>query len=213
MELTETVRRRRMIRSYDPDRAVPAETVSDLLRLAVRAPSAGHTQGWQFLILNDITSCTAFWDATADGEPNAWRTRMQAAPVLIVCFSNKQAYLDRYAEPDKGWTDRDERRWPVPYWHIDTGMAAMILLLAAEDAGLAACLFGVPGERWGSLRTAFAVPEQLAPVCVVSLGYPAPDVRSPSLRRGRRSFDEVVHVGSFSPSPASPAGDSASGSG
>jgi nitroreductase len=208
VEFTETVRRRRMIRSYDPDRAVAAEMVSDLLRLAVRAPSAGHTQGWQFLVLDDITSRAAFWESTAEGEPDAWRVRMQTAPVLVVCFSNKQAYLDRYAEPDKGWTDRDEHRWPVPYWHIDTGMAAMILLLAAEDAGLAACLFGVPAQRWDSLRAAFAVPEQLAPVCVISLGYPAPDLRSPSLRRGRRPFGEVVHVGSFST-----AAGSASGSG
>ena len=34
---------------------------------------------------------------------------VSAAPVLIVCCSNPQAYLDRYAEPDKGWTDRDLR--------------------------------------------------------------------------------------------------------
>jgi nitroreductase len=125
--------------------------------------------------------------------------------VLILCFSNKKAYLDRYAEADKGWTDRDEHRWPVPYWHIDTGMAAMILLLAAEDAGLAACLFGVPGERWDALRAAFSVPEQLTPVCVISLGYAAPDVRSPSLRRGRRPLDEVVHFGSFADSAGSAA--------
>jgi nitroreductase len=122
---------------------------------------------------------------------------MQTAPALIVCFSDKDAYLDRYAEPDKGWTDRDEARWPVPYWHIDTGMAAMILLLAAQEAGLGACFFGVPGERWPQLRAAFAVPDRLAAVGVVSLGYPAADVRSPSLRRGRRPLDDVVSYGSF----------------
>jgi nitroreductase len=122
---------------------------------------------------------------------------MAQAPVLVVCLSDKTAYLDRYAEPDKGWTDRDEARWPVPYWHIDTGMAAMILLLAAQDAGLAACFFGVPGDRWMALRAAFAIPDRLDPVGVVSLGYPAPDVRSPSLRRGRRGVEEVVSYGSF----------------
>ena len=73
---------------------------------------------------------------------------MSTAPVLIVCLSDREAYLDRYAEADKGWTDRSEDHWPVPYWHIDTGMAAMILLLAAQDVGLASCFFGVPGERW-----------------------------------------------------------------
>jgi nitroreductase len=187
-----------MVRSYDPDRPIPRELVQNLLDLAIRAPSAGHTQGWRFLVLDDPAACARFWAATSGAEPaDAWLRRMQTAPALIVCFSDKQAYLDRYAEPDKGWTDRDEARWPVPYWHIDTGMAALLLLLGAHDAGLGACFFGVPGERWPALFAAFRVPAGLAPVGVVSLGYPAPDVRSPSLARGRRALDEVVAYGSF----------------
>lgn len=197
MELTDAVRRRRMVRSYDPERPVSRETLGELLSLAVRAPSAGHTQGWRFLVLDDITSRSAFWQATAEGDADAWLERMQRAPALIVVFSDKSAYLDRYAEADKGWADRDEGRWPVPYWHIDAGMAAMILLLAAVDAGLGACFFGVPADRWDALRAAFAVPQRLSPVGVVSLGYPAPDLRSPSLRRGRRPVEEVVAYGSF----------------
>ncbi len=213
MELALAVRTRRMVRNYDPKRPVPREVVNALLSLAVRAPSAGHTQGWHFLVLDDITSCSAFWTATTNGlAPNSWLTGMRTAPVLVVCWSDKQAYLDRYAEPDKGWTDRDENRWPVPYWHLDAGMAAMILLLGAVDAGLGACFFGVPPERWTALRHAFAVPEGLSPVGVVSLGHPAagdralddralddrgPERRSPSLRRGRRAFTEMVSYGSF----------------
>ena len=209
MELREAVRTRRMVRSYDPDRPVPRATLETILNLAIRAPSAGHTQGWQFLVLDDITSRSTFWAATTAGDPDSWLTRMSTAPALIICFSDKQAYLDRYAEPDKGWTDRDEAHWPVPYWHIDTGMAAMILLLAAQDAGLGACFFGVPPERWSALQDAFAVPDGLAPVGVVSLGYPAPDRRSPSLKRGRRSLAEVLAYGSFAVSGSATTSDPA----
>jgi nitroreductase len=199
MELRDAVRQRRMIRSYDPSRPISRETVDDLLNLAVRAPSAGHTQGWRFLVLDDITSCARFWDATTgdDEADDPWLTRMRSAPALVVFFSDRDAYLDRYAEPDKGWTDRDEARWPVPYWHIDTGMAAMIFLLAAQDAGLAACFFGIPPERWATFFAAFAVPEALTPVGVISLGHPAPDLRSPSLKRGRRPLSELTAYGSF----------------
>jgi nitroreductase len=197
MELAAAVRARRMVRSYDPDRPISRETLDELLRLAIRAPSAGHTQGWRFLVLDDITSRSAFWSATSGDEPDQWLARMRQAPALIVVFSNKSAYLDRYAEPDKGWSDRDEQRWPVPYWHIDAGMAALLLLLGAIDAGLGACFFGVPGERWAALHAAFAVPAELTPVGVVSLGYPAPDLGSPSLRRGRRPLEDVVTYGSF----------------
>ncbi|MDT4892667.1 MAG: hypothetical protein QOE97_1702 [Pseudonocardiales bacterium] len=203
MEFDDVVRARRMVRAYDPERAVPRETVDELLRLAVRAPSAGHTQGWRFLVLDDITSRGRFWSATAEDaaaatEPgDEWLRRLQTAPVLIVVFSSAMAYLDRYAEADKGSQPRDESLWPIPYWHVDAGMAALLLLLGATDRGLAACFFGVPGERWGDVRAAFAVDEQWSPVGVVSLGHPAPDRRSPSLRRGRRPFDEVVRYGSF----------------
>jgi nitroreductase len=197
MELQEAVRTRRMVRSYDPDRPVPRETLEMLLKLAIRAPSAGHTQGWRFLVLDDITSRSRFWAATSTQPGDDWLRRLQTAPALIVCFSDRDAYLERYAEPDKGWTDRDEARWPVPYWHVDTGMAALILLLAAHDIGLAGCFFGVPPAQWPTLFAAFDVPAGLAPVGVVSLGYPAPDRRSPSLKRGRRQLAEVVSYGSF----------------
>lgn len=198
MQFREAVRRRRMIRTYDVTRPVPRAVVDDLLGLALRAPSAGHTQGWQLLVLDDIKSLDAFWAATAaGGSSDTWLERMRAAPTLIVFFSDKDAYMDRYAEPDKGWVARDEAAWPVPYWDVDTGMAAMILLLAATDHGLGACFFGVPGERWSALRDAFHVPDRLRPVGVVSLGYPAADLRSPSLRRGRRPLADVVRYSSF----------------
>jgi len=202
MELRAAVRSRRMIRTYDPDRPVPRETLDKLLELAVFAPSAGYSQGWHFLILDDITSVRRFWDATADGgEPDNWLRRLQTAPVLIVCFSDKQVYLDRYAEPDKGWSDRDERHWPVPYWDVDTGMAALLILLGATDLGLASCFFGVPSEGWDSVRSAFGAPQRLRPVGVISLGHPAPDVRSPSLKRGRRAHSDVVSYGAFGSRP------------
>lgn len=114
-----------------------------------------------------------------------------------MCLSDKDAYLDRYAEPDKGWNDRDEKRWPIPYWHTDTAMAAMIALLAIEDFGMSACFFGVPAQRWTALRAAFAIPDRLRPVGVISLGYAAADRRSPSLKRGRRPLAEVVAYNSF----------------
>ncbi|HEY7049364.1 MAG TPA: nitroreductase family protein [Jatrophihabitantaceae bacterium] len=199
MEFTEVVRRRRMVRAYDPSRPVPRAVIDELLELATHAPSAGFSQGWQFLVLDTPAGCDAFWKATADpGElPDSWLTGMQTAPALIIPFSDKQAYLDRYAEPDKGWTDRDEARWPVPYWDVDTGMAALLVLLGAVDLELGACFFGIPTEHWDALRAAFAVPGRLTPIGVISLGYRAPDRRSPSLRRGRRSLDDVVAYGSF----------------
>jgi nitroreductase len=192
VQFGDVVRRRRMVRSYDPARGVSRQTVDDLLRLAVHAPSAGFSQGWHFLVLDDDSARERFWAATTSREPDPWQAGMRRAPVLILCLSDKTAYLDRYAESDKGWTDRDEARWPVPYWHVDTGMAALLVLLGAVDAGLAACFFGVFPDREPAVRATFRIPDRLVAVGVISLGYPAPDRRSPSLRRGRRPMSEVV---------------------
>jgi nitroreductase len=202
VEFADVVRRRRMVRDYDPDRPVPADVRERLLEHAIRAPSAGFSQGWAFLVLESAEERARFWAATTGptpdepSTPDGWLTRMRRAPLLIVPLSNKSAYLDRYAEPDKGWTDRDESRWPVPYWDVDAGMAALLMLLTAVDEGLGACFFGVPAERVAALREAFGVPEDHRPVGCVSIGYPGgDDRRSPSLRRGRRGLDEVVHRG------------------
>ncbi|TDC28455.1 nitroreductase family protein, partial [Micromonospora sp. KC213] len=63
MEFAEVVRRRRMVRNYDPDRPVPPEVVDRLLDHAVRAPSAGFAQGWGFLVLEAAADRERFWAA------------------------------------------------------------------------------------------------------------------------------------------------------
>ena len=200
MEFADVVRRRHMVRDYDPDRPVPPEVRERLLEHAIRAPSAGFSQGWAFLVLEDAADRERFWRAGTAPEDearmDAWLTRMRRAPLLIVPLSHKAAYLERYAAPDKGWTDRDEARWPVPYWDIDTGMATLLMLLTAVDEGLAAAFFGIQPPRLAPFREAFGVPAEYTPIGCVSVGYAgSDDRRSPSLARGRRGVDEVVHRG------------------
>ena len=196
MEFQDVVRRRRMVRNFTGEPVEPA--VRDrILGNALHAPSAGFSQGWAFLVLETADDRERFWAATggAGGEPDTWLAGMRRAPLIVVPMSCKDAYLDRYAEPDKGWTDRDEGRWPVPYWHIDTGMAALLMLLTAVDEGLGACFFGIPPEYTVSFREAFGVPASYEPIGAVAIGPRAADRLSPSLKRGRRQQDEVVHHG------------------
>ena len=110
MEFSEVVRRRRMVRSYTDEPVDPA-VVERALEHATRAPSAGFSQGWAFVVLDRPEDVRRFWAASTDSldEPDQWLAGMMRAPVVIVPCSVKAAYLDRYAEPDKGWTDRSER--------------------------------------------------------------------------------------------------------
>jgi len=195
MEFAEVVRRRRMVRNYDPDRPVPDDVREQILEHALHAPSAGFSQGWAFLVLEGADTERYWFAVTAGGDPSydAWVRGLSSAPLLIMAFAHKDGYLDRYAEPDKGWTDRDEARWCAPYWFVDTGMAVLLMLQTAVDEGLGACFFGIPVERIQAVKDEFGVPAAYAPIGVVSVGYPAPDRRSPSLKRGRRGVRDVVH--------------------
>jgi nitroreductase len=200
MEFADVVRKRRMVRTYDPDRPVPPDVVDKIVKHGLRAPSAGFSQGWGFLVLTEQEDRDRYWSVTTGGnaEPvwrGDWLTRMRNAPVLIVCLANKSVYLDRYAQPDKGWTDRSESHWPVPYWDIDTGFAALLMHLSAVDEGLGSCFFGIPAETTQEFKDAFGVPAAFNPIGTLTVGYKAPDKRSPSLKRGHRPVAEVVHHG------------------
>ncbi|MGH8826860.1 MAG: nitroreductase family protein [Jiangellaceae bacterium] len=200
MELAEVIRRRRMVRNYS-SQPVDPKLIDRVLAHGLRAPSAGFSQGWAFLRLDTPTDVARFWESTTPPGRGVdrWSEGMRRAPVVIVPMSSKRAYLDRYAEADKGWSDRDESRWPVPYWDIDTGMASLLMLLTVVDEGLGACFFGVPPERIAAFRADFGVPADYTPIGAITIGHRAPDRRSPSLARGRRDVDQVVHHGHWSP--------------
>ena len=186
-----------MVRNFS-DAPLAPDVVERILANARRAPSAGFSQGWAFLVLEGPDETARLWRATFPDERARAEFRWQglfAAPLVVVPLSHKQAYLDRYAEPDKGWTDRDESRWPVPYWDVDTGFAALLMLLTAVDAGLGALFFGIfDVDRF---RNAFGVPDAYTPLGAIAIGRPLADEPSPSLQRGHRAADDVIHRGKW----------------
>lgn len=196
MDFDEVLRRRRMVRGYDPDRPIPPELVDKIVRHGLRAPSAGFSQGWSFLVLTEPADRARYWASTAlSASSDGWLTRMRTAPLIIVALSNKSVYLDRYAQSDKGWTDRDESRWSAPFWDIDTGFAALLMHLTAVNEDLGSCFIGLPAARVTSFKEAFGVPAEFSPIGALTIGYRGADKRSPSLRRGRRPVADVVHHG------------------
>ncbi|NUT53995.1 MAG: nitroreductase family protein [Saccharothrix sp.] len=192
MEFQDVVRRRRMVREFT-DEPVSDESVRRIMRNALRGPSAGFTQGQAFLVLRGEETAR-FHDSV-----RLWTNdTVKTAPVLVVAFAVKDAYLDRYAEPDKGWTDRGEHHWPVPFWFIDTGMAVLLALQTAVDEGLGAVYFGIGADDFDRLREAFGVPADHVPIGAIAIGHGAQDGVSPGASprtRGRRPFEEAVRFG------------------
>jgi nitroreductase len=194
MEFQDVVLRRRMVRDFS-DRPVPRPLVEALVANAGRVPSAGYSQGFAFVVLTDPGQRRMFWETTSGPE---WRGESESveltrAPVVIVPLAHKQAYLDRYALPDKAHTPLSrEEHWPAPYWDIDTGFAIMLILLTAVELGLGALFFAIfEGER--ALRDALGVPAGYRAIGAIAAGYPTDGEHSrPTLSTGRRGLDEVV---------------------
>ncbi|MFS0702661.1 nitroreductase family protein [Cellulomonas sp. 179-A 4D5 NHS] len=213
MDFQDVVRRRRMVRTYT-DVPVERAAVDRMLANAVRAPSAGFSQGWGFLVLDTPVDVARFWDVTAPAGPaSRWLRSMRVAPVVVVPHADPAAYRMRYAQPDKqrdvadpgsaGTDPAGDVPWAVPYWYVDAGMAALLVLQTAVDEGLGACFFGIPAERTAAYREAFGVPGHLEPVGAITVGHPAPVEHLPgsAARRPRRAVEDVVHRGRWSPRP------------
>jgi nitroreductase len=194
MDYYDVVDQRRMVRNFT-DEPIENETAERMITAGLQGPSAGFSQGFSFLALESQQDRERFW---ATNEHNAQPERVRRAPLVVVPFACKEVYLDRYAEPDKGVTDRDESFWPVPYWYIDTGMAALNVLHAAVAEGLGALFFGIPDEDWPALREEFDVPDEYDPIGAVVVGHPADGhVESSADTRDRKAVEEVVHGGDW----------------
>jgi nitroreductase len=198
MEFGEVIRRRRMVRTFQ-DRPLAPEVVDRVLEAGRRAPSAGFTQGVAFLVMDGPEQTAGFWRCVAPG--GGWpREGLRRAPLVIVPLASRQAYLDRYAEPDKGWTDRDEARWPVPFWIVDAAFASMQMLLAAVDEELGALFLGLHPPDPSALHATYGVPGEFEAVGAIAIGHPAPDpVVSSARTRPRKPVAEIVHRGRWSP--------------
>ena len=109
MEFTEVIKRRRMVRAFTGEPLAPG-TADRLLKAAERAPSAGFSQGYSFLVLEGAQQCAPLWKILADAvdagggtadENPAEVPALSTAQLVIVPLACKDIYLDRYAQPDK----------------------------------------------------------------------------------------------------------------
>ena len=170
MDAMEAILTRRSIRQYT-DQSVADEVVTDLLKAAMAAPSAGNQQAWQFVVINE----REVLDEIPTIHPYS-RMVKQAPLAILVCG-------DVALETNKG------------YWVQDCSAATQNLLLAAHANGLGAVWLGVyPREqRVVDFRKLLGLPGHVVPLALVSIGYPAEE-KSPANR-----FDPAkVHYNGWS---------------
>ena len=199
MEFGDLVKRRRMVRKFDP-RPIPDEVLRSILDVARHAPSGGFSQGFDFVVLRTPEELDWFFRTTTDPDdpdPYPGKEAGTVPAALVLPFSNKRLYLERYAQPDKIAFGMDkEENWPVPFWTVDTSMAIMLILLNAVNEGVGAWYFGTTYGEADVLRE-LGVPEGCEMLGVIALGYPSTEDRptGSAVTRKRRPFEEMFHFG------------------
>ncbi len=188
-----------MVRSFT-DEPVTPDAVDRIMDVARRGPSAGYSQGVEFVVVTDVEMRHALARGgertlQISGHPNF----AAQAPVHIVVCTNPGIYQARYREPDKmkvRASVSDDDLWVVPYWHTDAGCAMMLILLAAVNEGLAAAFVG-HGRGEAAVRRLLGIPDAFTVIGTVLLGHEAADARQygdiSAVKRPRRPLREVVH--------------------
>lgn len=192
MEFQDVLRKRRMVRNYT-DEPVDTEVIERIVAAGQRAPSAGNSQGVVYVVVTEEATRNAIGEIA--GEKNyvagGFDRFISGAPVQVIICTSENVYHERYNEPDKKPEGEDEINWPIPYWHTDAGASMMAILLAATDEGLGSAFIGVAEPK--QLQDLLGIPDDYLPIGLAMIGHAAPDKKSGSLKRGRRSLETVLH--------------------
>ena len=170
LSFASVVKRRGMIRKY-VDKPVPDEAVKKLLQYAVRAPSAGNLQPWEFVIVRDPDVRAKLAKAAMN------QNSVATAPVIIATCADTQRMGEKYGTRGSF------------YSLVDTSFASLLILLSATEQGLGACFVG----SYDSAEVAkiFQLPNHVRPVGLITIGYPDEQPRQPS--NPKILLEKLVH--------------------
>ena len=162
MDAMEIILTRRSIRKYT-EQPVSDEVLKELLEAAMCAPSAGNRQPWCFVVIND----RKILDDIPNYHPYAQMLKEAPAAILVCCDSDLQM---------------------GDYGVQDCSAATQNILLAAHAKGLGAVWLGVyPTEaRVTDIKRLLNLPENIIPISLISVGYPAEQKSPPDHYRADR---------------------------
>jgi nitroreductase len=155
-EFNDIIKRRKMVRQYIQDKPIPQEIVDKLIANAHRAPSAGHTQVQEFIIVQDPLIKEKLSEAALNQE------QVYDAPLSIVVCANTSRSVGRYGKRGREF-----------YSIIDGAFASMLILLTAVNEGIGACFVGAFLDD--KVSEILELPKYVKPIGIIALGFPAED--------------------------------------
>ncbi|WP_297062525.1 nitroreductase family protein [Thermococcus sp.] len=199
MELEEVIRRRTSVR-YFSEKPVAEEDIKELIKSAIRAPTASGLENWIFVVFRSKEAREKLYELIAEGmevyyravklpeekiaklRKRIYKEGMFRAPVYIAVFIDKRV---RFL-PGKEFDDVEF------IWSVESAsMAIQNLMLKAVELGLGTVYVGVTNfegieER---VRELAGLDENYYLVGVIPVGYPK---NEPKPKKRKKSVEDVT---------------------
>src|SRR5512143_1756503 len=216
MNVSEALKNRRTIRAFKPDRVDP-DLLGRVLEPALRAPSWANTQPWEIFVAageplerlrkaygENLRNCVPRNpDITLPREwPDSCRTRMEALK------AERTEALEQACRLGERVSDLMQMNYkffnaPVvvylcmdrcltPWSLFDLGAMSQSIMLSAEEQGLGSAVAVTLAAHPALIRRELSIPDDLAVVIGIALGYPDPGSPQNKFRSSRRPLAEVI---------------------
>jgi nitroreductase len=156
------VKHRGMVRSYKSE-PVPEEKIQRLLQYAVRAPSAGNLQPWEFVVVKNHDVRAQLTKAAMN------QNAVATAPVTIVTCADIQRMGSQYGARGSFFS------------LVDASFASLLILLGAVEQDLGACFIGSYNPE--EVAKVLSLPAHVRPVGLITIGYPAEQPQKPKTKK------------------------------
>lgn len=172
MNFDELITQRYSVRSFRPEH-LPQSVVDKILEAGHKAPTGCNYQPQRILVLNNDTAMERLRGCT--------KCHFSAPAAMLVCHNREES-------------------WKRPYdgalsSPVDAVIVATHMMLAAHDAGVGCCW--VMHFDPAAMRKTYNIPENVEPVALLVMGYPAEDAKPMALHSQFRPMEEVVFYNEF----------------
>ncbi len=195
MQVSDALKARRAVKSFDADHVMPEETFRTLMECAILTPTAFNIQNWRFVRITDAEQRKAIravaWDQAQVTD---------ASELLVLCFDDKawsrdpQRYwknapqeVQDFLLPALGEYYKDQPQVERDEGMRSCGLVGQSIMLMVKELGYDSC--PMDGFDYAAVASIIDLPEDHAIAFMIALGK---SVKEPWPRPGQLSLDEVL---------------------
>ena len=172
MDFERIIAERYSVRNFKNEH-LPKKVVDKILDAGHKAPTGCNFQPQRILVINTDEAIAKLKDCT--------RCHFDAPTAMLICYCK-----------DETWSRPYDGALSAP---VDAAIVTTHLMLAAHNEGVGSCW--VMHFNPEKMKASFNIPENIEPVALLTMGYPAEDSVPHNFHSTFRPMEEVVYYDSF----------------